>query len=334
MNKKIYVPLLASIAVLLALVAGAFAYFTTSIEGEETSTTLRTYSSGNVMFETTSPDDEEDVLPGWTGTGTTSVYLTSSSIFPVDYYCTIALEDGSKARNVYVQTISGEDGQLLDETPLTSVGLILSTGTIAPEEVTGETGTVHLVVYKLIYKETGGNQNIEQGQVIKTFTTCFLNPEQVGHSEREIVKNLVSVDCTNCTSDQNSKYVLYDLNTTFRVAPNEGYDHLSTIGESCSVDGNILTVSNVTAPVTCRVYAERAGEYRVNLYCTNCTADTNTKVVTSGSDATFTIEADEGYTLEEATVSEGCTLENGVLTVTGVSENTTCQVSAVEDTSN
>ena len=64
----------------------------------------------------------------------------------------------------------------------------------------------------------------------------------------------------------------------------------------------------------------------------NGSSDTNSKEVYKGNDVTFTITPNEGYTLEDASIScSNGTLSNNLLTISNVQSDTTCTITLGED---
>ena len=64
----------------------------------------------------------------------------------------------------------------------------------------------------------------------------------------------------------------------------------------------------------------------------NGSSDTNSKEVYKGNDVTFTITPNEGYTLEDASIScSNGTLTNNLLTITNVQSDITCTITLDED---
>ena len=272
-GQTIFLSVIGIATLLVAIIGATFAYFTTTINGTDSRATITTAKIGSVGFTTTSPSSNENILPGWVGHGTASVYLTSDSTESINYECRVQLLDDSYATNVYVQTTSGTDAKVDEETALTTTGVVISSGTLQPatgitaaralENPATTTGPTHDVAYDVIFKEIGVPQDADQGQTIKTKVSCSI--------------------------DTSRKY------TANEFAANNGGAYGAT----------------------------------VTVNCTNCSADENSKTVAVGGNVSFTITPEEHYTLTGATVSAGCTLENGTLTVTNLQANKTCSVSAV-----
>ena len=223
MNKR--KTFLLSIIVLLSLMmlsaSISFAYFIFNFGGDSSFGTVTTARLGKVEYVIDSPE-ETGVFPGWEGNGSTKVYFISDSDVAVDYTCTLEIEEGSYANNIYVQTTNGLDGNILSETPIPSVvgeELIISKGTLAPESGITDKGEIHEVDYKLIFKETGERQNIDQGRLIKTHVKCFLDK-----TEFEENKKTVTLNVEGATPDAGTKYVHIGGSETFTLTPDIGYD--------------------------------------------------------------------------------------------------------------
>ena len=353
--KRYLLPIIVSAVSLVVIAVVSYAYFTATIDPSgETTATIRTATVGTVTFVTTSPTSNlTDVLPGWEGQGSTTVYFNNNSDDDVAYHCTVSLENNSYATNVYIQTLSGSDAQVPSETALTSEGVTVSQGTLeAQSDITSPNhGAEHVVTYKIIFKEIGQAQNDDQGRTINTYTTCVID-QQSGSA-----LTLVSGTMTDLSGDPiaNQAMVAFSSPTYFTTdaqghyevrlasgAHNIYYVPGMSMADLVEEGKEILTNENaVTKSVTVTagntqtinpVVNINAPTKTVSVTCTNCMADASSANVEVGGTASFTITADEGYTLEGATVTGGCTLSNGTLTLTNVSEDTTCAVSAVQIT--
>ena len=353
--KRYLLPIIVSAVSLVVMTVVTYAYFTATIDPSgETTATLRTATVGSVTFLTTSPTTNlTNVYPGWEGTGSTTVYFNTNSDDDVAYHCTVQLESGSYSTNVYVQTISGSDAQVPTETALTEQGVVVSQGTLeAQSNITSPNhGTEHVVTYKIIFKEIGQAQNDDQGRTINTYTTCVID-QQSGSA-----LTLVSGTMTDLSGDPiaNQPMVAFSSPTYFTTDANGHYEVRLAAGshniyyvpgytmeQTVAAGKNILTnESAVTKSVTVTagntqtlnpVVNVNAPTKTVSVSCTNCTADASSANVEVGGTASFTITADESYTLTGATVTGGCSLNEstGVLTLANVSDDATCTVSAVE----
>ena len=67
--------------------------------------------------------------------------------------------------------------------------------------------------------------------------------------------------------------------------------------------------------------------YQVTYTCTNCTSSKNSEYILAGTSSTADIIPSTNYNLTNATVS-GCTLSNGVATVSNISADTICNITA------
>ena len=179
---------------LLLITSTAIAYYLSGIDEDfETTAEMTTANLGQVEYVTTSPENAYGVLPGWYGEGSTNVYFVTDSEGDVNYECKIFFEEDSYMENIFVQTIDGDDGQLNTESKLTEDGLIISAGTLETETGIIDKGEEHIVRYRIIFKETGEAQNIDQSQTIKTITTCSLETPRMTIVNDEInPKTLIS----------------------------------------------------------------------------------------------------------------------------------------------
>ena len=344
-NKIIFSYVLSALAI-IGIIGVSLAYFTSNIDQNNSSSTVRTASLGNVEYIITSPEVNENILPGWEGNGSTSVYFTSSSDYSTNYYCTIRLLSDSLQNNVYVKT-TGEDGQAPTMILLTEEETVISRGILLPEVVT-TTGEKHITNYTIVYRETGQSQNSEMGSTIKTHVTCYsdetegtaldvLSGTVLDLSGNPIANQAMVIfsSPTYFITDNEGKYTVRVERGSHNIyyVPNMTMAELQEAGTSIQTNGNVITktieaagtdknkniIMNVNEPTV-----------NVTVTCTNCTSDINEKVVTKGEDALFEITANEGYTLKGATVTgEGCALSGSTLTLINVTTEKSCQVTAV-----
>ncbi len=221
-KKSMVLSVIIFLSLIMLVTSTALAYFVFNYGGESSSSTVQTARLGKVEYVVSSPEASENVFPGWKGEGSTRVYFISDSDVAVDYTCTLTMEENSYTNNVYVQTIDGTDGNLLSETPVPSTPgeeIILSKGTLEPEKNIISKGQIHEVKYNIIFKETGTEQNIDQGKIIKTHVTCFLDK-----TEYEENKRIVTLNVEGATPDAEAKYVHVGGSETFTLTPEDGYD--------------------------------------------------------------------------------------------------------------
>ena len=340
MNKKVLFTYVISALALIGIIGVSLAYYTSSVSGSNSNSNVITARLGNVGYVITSPSTEESVLPGWEGSGSTSVYLTSSSDQAINYHCTIKLAEDSYQNNVYVKTV-GEDGQAPTLVMLSTDEVELSRGTLDAETVSsGLTGTKHNVEYFVVFRETGTSQNEDQGKTIKTNVVCSVDEE--GFSAYTILSGRVYDENNNLLTNQpmvafsSPSYFVTDENGYYSVTLPQG-DHeiyyipsvttveeLKTLSESVKTNENAKQTTIDTA-VTSNISFVK---HTVSVSCTGCTVDSSSKEVPDGQTATFTITPNENYSLEGATVTGGCSLTNNKLSLANVKENTNCSLAA------
>lgn len=147
---------------------------------------------------------------------------------------------------------------------------------------------------------------------------------------------VISVNVENGVVSPESKEIEYNGTTTFEVTPNNGYtlEGASVSGEGCSIEGNIITVSNVVKASTCTVTLLKES-YDVTLVV-NYGNGSTTKSVLFSEGTTFEVSrANEYYKNTDAIYS----CDNGVsatlnetatiLSVSNVTTNTTCTLTYV-----
>ncbi len=138
----------------------------------------------------------------------------------------------------------------------------------------------------------------------------------------------IKLTCTNCTPASEEKNVEAFTNTSFTIAANTGYTLTgATVTGGCTLSGSTVSLNNVTAATTCAVTAPKQ-QFTVSATCTGCTLNTSSQTVDYNTNATFTLTASSGYSLEGATVTGGCTLSGSTLTASNVTSNKTCAVTA------
>ena len=131
----------------------------------------------------------------------------------------------------------------------------------------------------------------------------------------------------------------YEGSTTINFTLTDGYELGSTSincdnGAVPSISGNVLTVSNVTANTTCTL-SPTLKNYDVTLVVNGGTGG-STKSVSHGGSTTFSIGANTGYNLTNASIS--CTgsasksISGSVVTIGNVTASQTCTVTLNKNT--
>ena len=202
----------------------------------------------------------------------------------------------------------------------------LTSGGSAVSTITKPTKTNY--VFGGYYTGTNGSgtQVVDASGTIKTTNTAFA----ANTTAYAYWKPVVTVACTNCSSNPASKEADYNGSVTFAITANTGYTltGATVSGSGCSLTNGTLTASNVTSPRTCTISLPLQ-KYTVAVTCSGCASNPTSASVDHGTSKTFTITASSGYTLTGATVSgTGCSLNGSTLTVTNVTSARTCSISA------
>ena len=147
----------------------------------------------------------------------------------------------------------------------------------------------------------------------------------------------VTIRVKTDTETEEIKQVNNGEDITFTLTPKEGYVNpkvTCTNSQTGTIENNTLTVSNVTNDTTCTVEYELL-TYTVNATVLNGTIEGETsKTVNYKGNTTFTLNPTEGYGYPEVscTNNQSANIINNTLTVSNVTNNTTCTVEYREPT--
>ena len=147
----------------------------------------------------------------------------------------------------------------------------------------------------------------------------------------------VTIRVKTDTETEETKQVNNGEDITFTLTPKEGYVNpkvTCTNSQTGTIENNTLTVSNVTNDTTCTVEYELL-TYTVNATVLNGTISGETsKTVNYKGNTTFTLNPTEGYGSPEVscTNNQSANIINNTLTVSNVTNNTTCTVKYREPT--
>ena len=147
----------------------------------------------------------------------------------------------------------------------------------------------------------------------------------------------VTIKVKTDTETEETKQVNNGEDITFTLTPKEGYVNpkvTCTNSQTGTIQNNTLTVSNVTNDTTCTV------EYEVLTYTVNATVLNGTiegetsKTVNYNGNTTFILNPTEGYGNPEVscTNNQSANMNGNTLTVSNVTNNTTCTVTFKEPT--
>ena len=141
----------------------------------------------------------------------------------------------------------------------------------------------------------------------------------------------VTIKVKTDTETEETKKVNNGEDAIFTITPKEGYVNpkvTCTNNQNGSINGNTLTVSNVTNDTTCTIEYE-ALTYTVNATVLNGTIEGETsKIVNYNGNTTFTLNPTNGYGNPEVscTNSQSANMNDNILTVSNITNNTTCTV--------
>ena len=176
-NKKGNTVLLTVIAIatlLVAIVGATFAYFTASVTGnaEASSVIVRTAEIGSIVYENGTELKLENAYPGaYSNTITFTITSSADSTVDVAYAINwVNVTNDFVAKDDLVYTLTGE-AKKLDGTAGTGTVVPSQLNKVAPSTsgvigsgVLAAGGEVHTYTMQMHFKETGSDQNINQGR--------------------------------------------------------------------------------------------------------------------------------------------------------------------------
>ena len=190
--------------------------------------------------------------------------------------------------------------------------------------VTANTG--YTLDNSVVNCDNGAESILNNGVVtvnnIVSNTTCTITPKQLTYEVTLVVEN---------GTGNTTKTVAHAGSETFNISANTGHTtenpEIRCTGSAVgSINGSVVTISNVTTTQTCTVTLQKK-TYTVSVTSNNNTYGTvspTSVVVSHGNNATITISPKTGYKYLSNTC--GGTVSGSTLTITNVQENKTCTV--------
>ena len=230
-------------------------------------------------------------LPTVSKTGYTCGWAKTSSATSVQ---TITIsESQSTTMNVYAVCNSNIYTITLNNQSATSAGTTaiyekygtnysLTSGGSAATSITVPTKTGYYFAGYYTGTNGTGTQIINAAGTIVGSNTQFTSPTTI--YAYWSTGYLVSVNCTNCTSEPSAMPVIPGSQGTFTITPANGYTltGATVSGTGCSLSDNTLTATNVTSNRTCTV------TINTPLYLTNVIMSQNTVSTRTSFDTPFT----------------------------------------------
>ena len=181
----------------------------------------------------------------------------------------------------------------------------------------GEVGTFNEESNKVVIGPFIGNSSCEVTFKIKSYT--------------------VKLETKNGTPGSQTVNVEHGKKATLDVEPTENYtfDNVTCTNDQEATfkeKNNTLNIAKVTSNTSCSLKF-KLKSFKITVKVDNGTVDTESKKVAYGKSETFSITANDGYTLDEATVEcKGveAELNNAKLQVSSVTKDTTCTVKLKE----
>lgn len=172
-GQTIFLSVIGIATLLVAIIGATFAYFTSTNAGKEVDVDLTAKRVTGFSAEATGVTAGETILPGWSGKGSFSVSTDGATDVQYSYTCKIKAT-ATGLTDMYVTVTdsttnpAGSDIKVTSERQIASDEIELMAGTIGSPD-----GAVTKAAdYTITFKETGANQNVQQGQNFKAKVTC------------------------------------------------------------------------------------------------------------------------------------------------------------------
>ena len=241
----------------------------------------------------------------------------------------LAITEGSIDPNKkYLVTIELENGIITSENPQES----LKKGSLTFNYSLNEGYEIDNV--EVICSGSAKGEITEDNIIIRDIREdqiCTISPSKK--------KYIVDIKVNNGSSDALNKHIEYLGSDIFNITADYGYtlDNATVTGEGCTIEGSVVTVSNVTSNRTCEVTLKK-DKYNVYLSGANISVSDSPKLVEYEGSTTFIVTPSEGYTLDNAVVNcdNGATSirTNNSVTVSNITRETRCEITPVQLTYN
>jgi hypothetical protein len=151
---------------------------------------------------------------------------------------------------------------------------------------------------------------------------CTITPEKKIYDVRLTV--------VNGKSDALNRLVEHGKNAEFNITPNTGYTMTNaSISGGCRIEGNKVILDNVISDKECELTLVKE-RYNVTLTGSNVRVENSPQIVEYLGSTTFIVTANTGYTLDNSVVNcdngAESILNNGVVTVSNVTNTTVCTI--------
>ena len=178
-GQTIFLSVIGIATLLVAIIGATFAYFTTSMSGEQGTVSATTAKIGAASFTAQSVSGTA-VLPGWTSGAKTVTVTLGPSDYDVKYTCTLKMTNNPLTD--LTLTVAGTNAQTSVNGKLETGAkdVVIASGTLA-KSATEQTASM---TYTLSFPETGADQNAQKGKTIAGTVSCSLDQEIVYYNAK------------------------------------------------------------------------------------------------------------------------------------------------------
>ena len=314
-NIKKILSITLTILIVLSISGLSLAYYLARIQGSGKELTS-TSGSLSVNYNDEKEIQADNLLPGWTTEKTLTV--TNNGEGEVKY-------------NLYWSCIENELERTQDLTyTITENNNEIKTGTFPTEaeektiiEQTINKGETKTYTVKIEYARSNEDQSIDMGKIFKG----IIDVQAEGTEQKNSCPTktyTVEIEPEE-EVEENTKQINNGENATFTYTGTLRNPKITcTNNQSGKIEGKIITINKVTNNTTCSISSKHTVQIKVE---NGTTTETN-KEVNTGEETTFKTTPNTGYSNPTVTCTNNQkgTIQNNTVTITNITNDTTCTV--------
>ncbi len=314
-NPKKILSITLTILIVLSISGLSLAYYLARVQGSGKELTS-TSGSLSVNYNDEKEIQADNLLPGWTTEKTLTV--TNNGDAEVKY-------------NLYWSCIENELERTQDLTyTITENNNEIKTGTFPTEaeektiiEQTINKGETKTYTVKIEYARSNEDQSIDMGKIFKG----IIDVQAEGTEQKNSCPTktyTVEIEPEE-EVEENTKQINNGENATFTYTGTLRNPKITcTNNQSGKIEGKIITINKVTNNTTCSISSKHTVQIKVE---NGTTTETN-KEVNTGEETTFKTTPNTGYSNPTVTCTNNQkgTIQNNTVTITNITNDTTCTV--------
>ncbi len=305
-----------TIIIILTIAGISLAYFLANVEGNGKSLTS-TSGELSINYLDEREIQADNLAPRWSEEKTITVTNTGDDEVNYNLYWSCVENELTRTQDL-TYTITEEEGNELKNTTFPTE---TEEKTIIPQTINkGETKTYTV---KIEYARSNEDQSIDMGKIFRGIIN--VQPEGAGQkNECPSESYTVQIEPSEMV-DVSTKEVSAGENATFTYTGTLRNPKITcTNNQSGKIEGNIITINKVTNNTTCSISSKHTVQIKVE----NGTTAEEEKEVNTGEETTFTATPNTGYSnpTVSCTNNQKGTIQNNTVTVSNITNDTTCTV--------